>query len=60
MAFFFREIYKSDRQIDLPLEENEDPVLDNFTEEQLADAAVLLDALPLTTLTASENGEIDE
>ncbi len=48
-------------QIDLPLEENEDPVLDNFTEEQLADAAVLLDALPLTTnLTASENGEIDE
>ncbi len=32
---------------DSSLEDNEDPLLDNFTEEQLADAAVLLDAVPI-------------
>lgn len=46
---------------DSSLEENEDPLLDNFTEEQLADAAVLLDAVPLVAdFKANENVEIEE
>lgn len=47
-------------QRDFSVEENEDPLLDNFTEEQLADATVLLDAVPLAAnLNANENVKID-
>ena len=44
---------------DFSFEENEDPLLDNFTEEQLADAAVLLDAVPLAA-DFKANGDIDK